>query len=104
MACNTCAERDGEAIQAKYFVILNDMNSRKQYIRNIGPVICVFDVYGDFYAYHTGVYSYVTGHFMGSHCVEVVGSDEDAGLGYVRIAGDRLGIWRLSLSHMDSAA
>jgi C1A family cysteine protease len=79
MACNTCAERDGEAVQAKYFVILNDINSRKQYIRNIGPVICVFDVYQDFYAYHTGVYSHVTGVLKGSHCVEVVGFDEDAG-------------------------
>jgi len=79
MPCNTCTERDGEAIQIMNSVILNDMYSRKHYIKNIGPVMCVFEVYLDFYAYHTGVYSHVTGSFRGLHCVEVIGFDDDRG-------------------------
>jgi C1A family cysteine protease len=79
IACNTCIERDGEAIQIANSVILNDMYSRKRYIKNIGPVMCIFDVYVDFFAYHTGVYSHVTGSLSGYHSVEVIGYDDDQG-------------------------
>jgi len=38
-----------------------------------GPLIAVFDVYTDFFSYHTGVYSYVSGKYEGGHAVLIVG-------------------------------
>jgi C1A family cysteine protease len=38
-----------------------------------GPLVAVFDVYTDFFSYHTGVYSYVSGEKEGGHAVLIVG-------------------------------
>jgi len=38
-----------------------------------GPIITVFDVYNDFFSYHTGVYSYTSGDKVGGHAVLIVG-------------------------------
>jgi hypothetical protein len=38
-----------------------------------GPVITAFDVYSDFFSYHGGVYSYVSGEKQGGHAVLIVG-------------------------------
>jgi C1A family cysteine protease len=79
MACSTCFERDNEAIKITNNVVLWDIAQRKQYLRAVGPVMCVFEVYDDFYSYGTGVYSHVTGGFVGLHCVEVIGYNELSG-------------------------
>ena len=43
-----------------------------------GPLVAVFDVYTDFFSYHTGVYSYVSGNYEGGHAVLIVGwNDSD---------------------------
>ncbi len=76
MACATCSERDGEAIKITQHVVLNTIADRKNYIKNVGPAVCVFAVYGDFFSYRTGVYSHVTGGLAGYHCVEVVGFND----------------------------
>ena len=55
---------------------LFDITQRKQYIANVGPMMCVFEVYNDFFGYGTGVYSHVTGGLAGLHCVEVIGFDD----------------------------
>lgn len=42
-----------------------------------GPLVTTFDVYEDFYEYyHSGVYSYVSGSFVGGHAVLLVGYDD----------------------------
>jgi C1A family cysteine protease/fibronectin type 3 domain-containing protein len=38
-----------------------------------GPLITTFDVYTDFFSYHSGVYSYVSGGKAGGHAVLIVG-------------------------------
>ncbi len=38
-----------------------------------GPLIATFDVYDDFFSYHSGVYSYATGNLAGGHAVLIVG-------------------------------
>jgi hypothetical protein len=76
MPCMTCSERDCEAIQALDSVVLNNVAQRKQYLWGIGPMICVFAVYSDFFGYHGGVYSHVTGGLAGYHCVEVIGYND----------------------------
>jgi C1A family cysteine protease len=76
MPCQTCPERDGEAVKITSSTVLNDVGQRKQYLANIGPMMCVFEVYGDFFGYGSGVYSHVAGSFVGLHCVQVVGFNE----------------------------
>lgn len=41
-----------------------------------GPVVATMYVYSDFYSYRSGVYSYVTGSYVGAHAVLVVGYDD----------------------------
>ncbi len=38
-----------------------------------GPIITTLDVYNDFFSYHSGVYSYVSGNYAGGHAVLIVG-------------------------------
>lgn len=73
--CNTCSERNGQAIQVTYSQELWDMNLRKNILSTCGPVICVFEVFQDFFSYRSGVYSHVTGPSVGFHAVEVIGYD-----------------------------
>jgi C1A family cysteine protease len=79
MACSTCSERDNEAVKITKNVVLWDVAQRKQYLRAVGPVMCVFEVYNDFFAYSSGVYSHVSGGLAGLHCVEVIGYNELGG-------------------------
>ena len=41
-----------------------------------GPLTCAFSVYEDFYAYGSGVYTYVEGEYQASHGVLLVGYDD----------------------------
>ena len=41
-----------------------------------GPLSTMFKVYGDFYSYRSGIYSYATGSYLGNHCVLIVGYDD----------------------------
>lgn len=122
MPCTTCGERTGEAIQITNHTVLFDIAQRKHYLANIGPVMCVFEVYDDFFGYSSGVYSHVSGGFAGLHCVEVIGYDDLAGCwtcknswgsgwgdnGYFRIAYGQCGIdstypfWGISGTHWHS--
>jgi C1A family cysteine protease len=77
MPCTTCSKRDGEAITAVNNVVYFQVSDRRSYICSIGPMAAVFEVYEDFYAYQSGVYSHVTGTLVGLHCVEVVGFDDN---------------------------
>ena len=76
MPCSTCPDRNGEATQAVNSVVYFAMADRRSYICAIGPMAAVFEVYEDFYSYTSGVYSHVSGAFVGLHCVEVIGFDD----------------------------
>jgi len=76
MTCSTCAERDGEAISIRSNVVCFDIAQRKDYLAFVGPMMCVFEVFADFFGYQHGVYSHVTGGSVGYHCVEVIGYDD----------------------------
>ncbi|MCW2650314.1 MAG: cysteine protease [Mycobacterium sp.] len=56
--------------------LITDINARKQYLTDVGPCSASFDVYDDFYSYHSGVYRHVSGSKVGGHCVEVIGYSE----------------------------
>ncbi|MDQ6884384.1 MAG: hypothetical protein M3077_09160 [Candidatus Dormibacteraeota bacterium] len=110
--CRPCGDRDSEAISIGSSVAIYDVGQRKQYLQTIGPMSACFDVYADFFAYKSGVYSYVTGDKVGGHCVEIVGFDDGQGCwicknswgagwgdsGFFRIAYGQCGIdsdWKL---------
>lgn len=42
-----------------------------------GPVTASMEVYADFYSYSGGIYEYVTGDYLGSHLVAIVGYDDN---------------------------
>jgi len=73
MPCVTCSNRDGEAIQITSNVTLSNVNDRKLYLSNVGPMMAVFEVYQDFFSYGGGVYTHLTGPPVGYHCVQVIG-------------------------------
>jgi hypothetical protein len=77
--CRTCGRRDGEAMTVKQHLTINDVTQRKDYLFFVGPVMCVFAVYDDFFGYRSGVYSHVSGGLAGYHCVEVIGYDDFEG-------------------------
>jgi hypothetical protein len=41
-----------------------------------GPLVTTMNVYSDFYSYHEGVYTYVTGSYQGGHAIEIIGYDD----------------------------
>ena len=53
-----------------------DANAIKNAVYTSGPVVAWFKVYNDFYSYHSGVYSYTSGSYLGNHFVLVVGWDD----------------------------
>jgi C1A family cysteine protease len=79
MACNPCPRRDEEAIKITANTVVFDVGQRKQYLGWVGPMIAVFAVYDDFFAYTGGVYTHLTGGLAGYHCVEVIGYDDLGG-------------------------
>jgi hypothetical protein len=51
-------------------------DDRKTYLAHVGPMVCGFTVYSDFYSYNGGVYSHVSGGVEGGHAVMVIGYDD----------------------------
>jgi C1A family cysteine protease len=50
----------------------------KNAVYTYGPVVVAMNVYSDFYAYRSGVYTYTTGAYEGGHAILVVGYADDA--------------------------
>jgi hypothetical protein len=76
--CRKCSLRDGEAISVENSVAIFDVEQRKDYLFSIGPMIAVFEVYPDFGAYSSGVYSPTVAPYPThpTHCIEVIGFNE----------------------------
>lgn len=51
----------------------------KEWIDKKGPVIASLIVYEDLYEYKTGVYKHVAGERSGSHCVSIIGYNDNEG-------------------------
>jgi hypothetical protein len=73
--CHNVADRS-PAVKITSHGDLVSITDRKNYLSNVGPCSASFDVYDDFFSYHTGVYHHVTGPYRGGHCVEVIGYSE----------------------------
>ena len=79
----------------------------KAALTTYGPLVTTMDVYEDFYDYRSGVYSYVSGGYLGGHAVLLVGYDDPGqyfivknswGTGY----WGESGYFRIAYSEMDS--
>ncbi|MGZ6207716.1 MAG: C1 family peptidase [Syntrophales bacterium] len=68
--------------QASTYKILNyggvsaTVSAIKDALVNYGPLVTTFSVYGDFFSYNGGIYSYTTGAYQGGHAVLIVGYDD----------------------------
>ena len=59
---------------------------------NNGPVNGAFSVYQDFYNYKSGIYSYVSGTYVGGHAVRMIGWGQTNGVNYWLVANS-WGTW-----------
>lgn len=77
---NACTNwrSDTEQISAwnRVSVTTTRVDAMKNALYAYGPIIANMRVYGDFYSYKTGVYSYTSGYYVGGHSVLVVGYDD----------------------------
>eukprot|EP00698_Gefionella_okellyi_P020760 TRINITY_DN656_c0_g1_i2.p1 TRINITY_DN656_c0_g1~~TRINITY_DN656_c0_g1_i2.p1 ORF type:complete len:613 (+),score=84.62 TRINITY_DN656_c0_g1_i2:180-1841(+) len=88
-ACTTKC-KNGQAM-TKYhaktvFDLSNNVAAIQQEVMTNGPVEVAFDVYQDFFAYKSGVYTHKSGGLAGGHAVKLVGWGVDAGTPYWIIA------------------
>ena len=74
--CQVCSRRDAQAIQISEQQVAVGFDDRRKFLATVGPMVAVMDVYDDFQAYSSGVYSHVTGDFLGRHCIQAVGYDD----------------------------
>jgi C1A family cysteine protease len=72
-SCSTRTDRNQRAYKITGSTVLATMAQRKAWLAANGPVCAVIHVYDDFYTYHSGVYSHVSGNHAGYHCIEIVG-------------------------------
>jgi C1A family cysteine protease len=75
-ACNVASGWQNQKVQITGWHNIADISQIKDWIANNGPVSACFDVYNDFFSYHSGIYKHVSGAFAGGHCVCVVGYDD----------------------------
>jgi C1A family cysteine protease len=81
-ACgNACPHWQSRAYKlASWRYVSNSGSATADMIKNAiytdGPVVAWFKVYSDFYSYHSGVYTHVTGTYDGNHFVLVTGYDD----------------------------
>jgi len=55
------------------FVYVNNVTGVQWDIMNYGSIVAQFDVYQDFYQYSSGVYTHVTGSYIGLHAIRIIG-------------------------------
>lgn len=51
-----------------------------------GPFVAIFKVYDDFFTYSSGIYSHITGRYVGNHAVKIVGYGTENGTDYWIVA------------------
>eukprot|EP00761_Pharyngomonas_kirbyi_P011321 gb/GECH01011346.1/.p1 GENE.gb/GECH01011346.1/~~gb/GECH01011346.1/.p1 ORF type:complete len:348 (+),score=83.76 gb/GECH01011346.1/:1-1044(+) len=66
-----CIHNDHKATQSFQVGELAMMHE----IYNNGPIEATIDIYRDFFGYHGGVYSHVSGSFIGEHTIKIIGWD-----------------------------
>lgn len=78
-ACYTY-QSDAYRIQSWAYVTTTSVNVEaiKNALVTYGPLVTTMDVYGDFFSYRGGIYSYASGSYQGGHAILLVGYDDTA--------------------------
>jgi C1A family cysteine protease len=74
---NACANWQASAYKiGNFYSVPRTINDIKTALATYGPLTTTFSVYADFFSYRTGVYTYTSGTYQGSHAVLIVGYDD----------------------------
>lgn len=84
--CNNSAPWSGSLRLGLKSWSLSGETSYMTELYNNGPFEVSFDVYSDFPTYKSGVYSHVSGQYLGGHAVKLVGWGSLGGVPYWKIA------------------
>ncbi len=79
MNCQLCSDRADRLLQIGNWVEVINIDQRKEWLDQKGPMIACMAVYRDFFSYKEGVYRHVTGDLAGYHAVCCVGYSEAEG-------------------------
>jgi len=77
--CNIPANRNKSVVMITNWSSHTNIADRKAYLSQVGPMAGCFDVYDDFFAYSTGIYTHVSGPLKGGHCVQIIGYSDVEG-------------------------
>jgi C1A family cysteine protease len=77
--CKACSDWQNRVTKISSWSKLTTAADMKTWLSTKGPVAACFKVYDDFYAYRSGIYSHVTGNFLGGHCVCTIGYNDTDG-------------------------
>ncbi len=76
-ACLTCKTETATIFGWHYATAVNPtVEAVKNALATYGPLVATMTVYGDFYYYRSGIYSYTSGTAQGGHAVLIVGYDD----------------------------
>ncbi len=76
---NPTSDRDGRTVKIDGFTTLGSVSDEKTWIDTVGPLVCSYDVYQDFFGYTSGVYTQSTAPsntYAGGHVMLIVGYDD----------------------------
>jgi len=74
--CDLCQDWNRRLTSITGYTILGTTAEMKAWLASRGPIVTGFTVYEDFQLYAGGIYSHVTGGFLGGHAVLCVGYDD----------------------------
>lgn len=79
------SDRSGRSVRVDSHVDIGNVNDQKTWLDTVGPLVCGFDVYDDFFSYGSGVYRKSSGAtYAGGHVMLVVGYDDTQGYWIVK--------------------
>jgi hypothetical protein len=77
MDCALCSDKTDRLIKIGSWQEIINIDQRKQWLDQKGPMVACMAVYRDFFGYKDGVYRHVTGDLAGYHAVSCIGYSED---------------------------
>lgn len=75
-ACGVCGDWQSRVNKITAWHKITSAADMKTWLSTRGPLATCFTVYNDFFAYHSGVYTHVSGGVAGGHCVCAIGYDD----------------------------
>jgi C1A family cysteine protease len=74
--CKRCQDWESRLTKISRFHKITAIGAMKTWLAKNGPLVTCFNVYADFFSYHSGVYHHVSGALQGGHCVCCIGYND----------------------------